>query len=434
MKQFSEGKVKKLVRGVFGWLSDYNETMENAVRLAAYKAAKEKGMSKQQAASLAKNITVNFNRKGQMATQVGALYAFFNASVQGTARIAETLFEANDGDIKSVRLSKVGKKIITGGIMLGSMQAMLLAAAGYDDDEPPDFVRERNLILPIGDGKYLTLAMPLGFHILPGIGRIATEFMLSGGKDPLKRISALTSMLSDTFNPIGNAGFSLQTITPSIVDPFAALAENKDFTGKDIYRENFNSLNPQTGNARAKDVATFYSKWISSALNWITGGSEFRPGMLSPSPDAIDYLIGQATGGVGREVNKVIQTGGSVLTGEDLPLYKVPLVGRFVGDTEGQSGQSQKFYEGIRQLNMLENERNGLRKENRTQELAEFAKENPGVRLIIAGNRAEKVVRDLRTQKRDLMKRDASPEEIKRIDDLITLRMRQFNERVASVM
>lgn len=122
------------------------------------------------------------------------------------------------------------------------------------------------------------------------------------------------------------------------------------------------------------------------------------------------------------------------MTGEDLPLYKVPLVGRFVGDTEGQSGQSQKFYEGIRQLNMLENERNGLRKENRTQELAEFAKENPGVRLIIAGNRAEKVVRDLRTQKRDLMKRDASPEEIKRIDDLITLRMRQFNERVASVM
>ena len=83
---------------------------------------------------------------------------------------------------------------------------------------------------------------------------------------------------------------------------------------------------------------------------------------------------------------------------------------------------------------ILEFERNGLRKENRTQELAEFAKENPGVRLIIAGNRAEKVVRDLRTQKRDLMKRDASPEEIKRIDDLITLRMRQFNERVASVM
>ena len=434
LKQFSEGKVKKLVRGVFGWLSDYNETMENAVRLAAYKAAKEKGMSKQQAASLAKNITVNFNRKGQMATQVGALYAFFNASVQGTARIAETLFEANDGDIKSVRLSKVGKKIITGGLMLGSMQAMLLAAAGYDDDEPPDFVRERNLILPIGDGKYLTLAMPLGFHVLPGIGRVATEFVLSGGKQPMKHLAALSSMFADTFNPIGNAGFSLQTITPSVVDPFAALAENKDFTGKEIYRENFNSLNPQTGNARAKDVATFYSKMISASLNWITGGSEFRPGMLSPSPDAIDYLIGQATGGVGREANKVFQTGDAIYSGEDLPLHKVPLVGRFIGDTQGQSGQSQRFYEGVRQLNMLEAEYKGLLKSGRRQEAAEFMAENPGVRLIMMGNYTENQVRKLREQKRALVKNDAPTEAVQSVDQRIMDTMRKFNERVSSVM
>ena len=184
-----------------------------------------------------------------MATQVGALYAFFNASVQGTARIAETLFEQHGGDIKNVRLSKKGKQIVLGGIMLGSMQALLLAAAGYDDDEPPEFIRERNLILPVGDGKYLTLAMPLGLHVIPGIGRIATEFVLSGGKDPLKRIAAFGSMFADAFNPVGSAGWSLQTITPSVVDPFAALDENKDFTGKEIYREDFNKLSPTPGHA-----------------------------------------------------------------------------------------------------------------------------------------------------------------------------------------
>ena len=433
LKQFSEGKAKQLTRGVFGWLSDYNETMENAVRLAAYKAAKEKGISNQQAASLAKNITVNFNRKGQMATQVGALYAFFNASVQGTARIAGTLFESNDGDLKTVRLSKVGKKILAGGIMLGSMQAMLLAAAGYDDDEPPDFVRERNLILPVGGGKYLTLAMPLGFHVIPGIGRIATEFVLSGGKDPIKRMAALASMFSDTFNPIGNAGFSLQSITPSVVDPFAALAENKDFTGKQIYREDFNLLNPQTGNARAKDVATFYSKMISASLNWITGGSEFRPGLISWSPDAIDYLIGQATGGVGRELNKAFQTGTSAATGEDLPLYKVPLVGRFVGDTEGQSGQSQKFYEGIRKLNTLEAEYKGLIKEGRSKEAKAFLNENPSVRLMMAGNYAENQIRKMKDQKRALLNDSADAGQIKAIDSRITDTMRKFNDRLASV-
>ena len=431
LKQFSEGKAKQFTRGLLGWLSDYNETMENAVRLAAYKAAKEKGMSNQQAASLAKNITVNFNRKGQMATQVGALYAFFNASVQGTARIAETLFEQRGGELKNVRLSKVGKKIVAGGIMLGSMQAMLLAAAGFDDDEPPEFIRERNLILPIGDGKYLTMAMPLGFHVIPGIGRIATEFVLSGGKDPIKRMASFASMFAESFNPIGSSGFSLQTITPSVVDPFAALAENKDFTGKEIYREDFNKLNPTPGHARAKDVATFYSRWISEALNFMTGGTEFKPGLISWSPDSIDYLIGQAFGGVGREANKVFQTGRAATTGEDLPLYKIPLVGRFVGDTEGQGGQSAKFYDAIKQINMHEAQYKGLIKEGRSAEAREYLAENPAVKLIMAGNHAELAVRKLRTMKRDLVENEADPAKVRAIDDRITATMRKFNDRVS---
>lgn len=432
LAQFTEGAPKRLLRGVFGWLSDYNETMENAVRLASYKAAKEKGMSRQQAASLAKNITVNFNRKGQVATQVGALYAFFNASVQGTARIAETLFDPSNGDPKAIRLSKLGKKIVAGGIMLGSMQALLLAAAGFDDDEPPEFVRERNLVLPIGDGKYLTLAMPLGFHVLPGVGRIATEFAMSGFKDPAKRVMQFGSMLAEAFNPVGNAGFSLQTITPSVVDPFAALAENKDFTGKEIYRENFNAMNPTPGHARAKDVATVWSRAISEALNFITGGSEFKPGVMSWSPDAIDYLIGQATGGVGREVSKAYQTGAAATTGEDLPLYKVPLVGRFVGDTEGQSGQSAKFYEAIKQINMHEAEYKGLMKSGRGAEAREYMQDNPETRLIMAGNHAETQVRKLRSMKRDLIEKDADREKVREIDSKISETMRRFNERVAA--
>ncbi|MFA7290879.1 MAG: LPD38 domain-containing protein [Rhodocyclaceae bacterium] len=429
--QFKEGKARQLTRGVFGWLSDYNETMENAVRLAAYKTAKEQGMSRQQAASLAKNITVNFNRKGQMATQVGALYAFFNASVQGSARLAETLFEPNNGDLKSARLSKVGKKIIAGGILLGTMQALLLAAAGFDDDEPPDFVRERNLILPIGGGKYLTLAMPLGFHVLPGIGRIATEFVLSGGKDPLKRIAAFASMFAESFNPIGSSGFSLQTITPSVVDPFAALAENRDFTGKEIYRENRNAMSPTPGHARAKDVATVWSRYLSESINWMTGGTEFKPGLVSPSPDGIDYLLGQLTGGVGREMSKAFQSGAATLTGEDLPLYKVPLAGRFVGDTEGQSGQSAKFYAAIKQVNMHEAEYKGLLKAGRRQEASEYLAENPGVRLIMAGNHAERAVQKLRAEKRSLLEKDAGKEQIRAIDERITETMRAFNARAA---
>ncbi|MDR0578312.1 MAG: hypothetical protein LBI87_12480 [Candidatus Accumulibacter sp.] len=148
---FGEGWTAKAREAIFRgknsafmqWLSDYNEMMENAVRLSAYKSAVDSGMSRPRAAMLAKELTVNFNRKGAKTRQIGALYAFFNASAQGTARIAQTLFDRKGG---RAALSRTGKQIVSGGLLLGAMQAALLAAAGFDDDEPPEFVRESNFV------------------------------------------------------------------------------------------------------------------------------------------------------------------------------------------------------------------------------------------------------------------------------------------------
>jgi hypothetical protein len=54
-------------------------------------------MTPQRAASLAKNLTVNFNRKGQATANANALYAFFNARVQGTTRMMDVLVQKKDG-------------------------------------------------------------------------------------------------------------------------------------------------------------------------------------------------------------------------------------------------------------------------------------------------------------------------------------------------
>lgn len=48
------GTARKAAKAVFDWLSDYNDAMENAVRLAAFKAALEEGLTEERAASLAK--------------------------------------------------------------------------------------------------------------------------------------------------------------------------------------------------------------------------------------------------------------------------------------------------------------------------------------------------------------------------------------------
>lgn len=414
---------------IFDWLSDYNGAMENAVRLSAYKAAKDQGMSQQQAASLAKNLTVNFNRKGQAGQQAGALYAFFNAAMQGTARIGQTLFTMQPGKPKTIRLSSTGKKVVYGGILLGTVQALALAAAGFGDDDPPEFLRERALIIPVGGKHYVSIPMPLGFHVIPGVGRHAAEFALSGFEKPQKRIMSMIGMFMDAFNPIGNAGLSMQTVMPTALDPFAALLENKDWTGKPIARTSSNKAIP--GHTQFKDTATAPAKWLAEAINWVTGGNDYVAGVMSPTPDQIDYLFGQVTGGVGRELSKVEQTVKSVVTGEELPTFKMPLVGRFFGNADSQASQASAFYDNVNKLNELETEVKGMQKDGKAAEAAELIRSRPDAYLIARANVAERQVQRLRREKRELIKKGAERSAIKAKEAQITETMKRLNAAMA---
>lgn len=411
-------KAQQAAGGLFNWLSDYNDTLENAVRLSAYMEAKAKGLSNAQAASIAKNLTVNFNRKGQIATQAGAMYAFFNAAMQGTTRMLQTL------------KGPAGRKVILGGLTLGALQAVTLAAAGFDDDEPPEFVRERSIVVPLGDGKYASIPMPLGFHVIPSTSRILTEWALSGFRDTTKRFGDFAALFADTFNPIGNAGWSMQTLAPTALDPLAALSENRDWTGKPIAQEDFNSLRPTPGFSRAKDTASEISKALAYWINLASGGTDYKPGIFSPTPDQIDYLIGQVTGGVGREYLKTEQTAMSLWTGEELPPHKIPLLGRFYGDTTGQSSEATRFYNNLREINLHRAEIEGRRKDG--GDVQGYLRDNPAARIGMAGPiQVEGQVRKLREAKRIAVEQGDTAR-VRVIDEQITMAMRRFNERVSA--
>lgn len=411
-------RAQKMAGGLFNWLSDYNDTLENAVRLSAYMEAKAKGLSNAQAASIAKNLTVNFNRKGQIATQAGALYAFFNAAMQGTTRMLQTL------------KGPAGRKIILGGLTLGALQAVTLAAAGFDDEEPPEFVRERSIVIPLGDGKYASIPMPLGFHVIPSMSRILTEWALSGFRDTTKRFGDFVALFADTFNPIGNAGWSMQTLAPTALDPVAALTENRDWTGRPIAQQDFNSLRPTPGYARARDTASEVSKALAYWINLSTGGTDYKPGLISPTPDQIDYLIGQVTGGVGREYLKAEQTATSLWTGEELPPHKAPLLGRFYGDATGQSSEATRFYNNLREINLHRAEIDGRRKDG--GDVQGYLRDNPAARIGMAGPiQVEGQVRKLREAKRIAVEQGDTAR-VRVIDGQITMAMRRFNERVTA--
>jgi hypothetical protein len=421
---FKQGGVKVKAKAVFDWLSDFNEAVENSIRVSAYKTALDQGMSKAQAASLAKNLTVNFNRTGAASKNFTTFYAFFNASVQGSARIAQTLMSP-DG-----KLTNVGKMIVKGGISVGIIQAVLLAMAGFEDDEPPDFVKDKNFVIPYGDKKYIAIPMPLGFNVFPSFGRRVAEFAMSDNKNVGKAVFDMGSMIMDAFNPLGSATFA-QTLAPTLVDPIVALAENKDFSGKPISKDDLNSLNPTPGYTRAKDNASAVSTGLAYAINFLSGGTDFKKGVISPTPDQIDYLIGQVTGGVGREILKVEKTVGALASGEELATFNVPVIGRMIGDVKQKTVETSRFYDNIKVLNEHQHEIEGRIKSG--QDLSDYFEEHPEAGLFKYADKTYNKINEMKRTRKTLKEQGVSDSDLKDYDEAILALMMSLNEAVREV-
>jgi hypothetical protein len=392
------------LHAVQDWLQDYNNAMENSTRLAAYKTALDHGMSKDQAASLAKNITVNFNRKGNNTSVVASLYAFFNASVQGSVRTYETL------------TGPKGRQIMAGGVALGVLQALALAAAGFDEDDPPEFVRQKNLIIPVGGKNYMMLPMPLGFNLLPNIGRIATQYAMSGFKGAGKRVTDLAEVLLDSFNPLGS-GTLAQTGSPTVLDPAVAIWENKDWTGRPIARQDANATSPTPGFTRKKDTTSDAGTFVARAINTLSGGTDYTPGLLSPTGDQIDYLTAQVFGGVGREALKGAQTVRAVKSDEPLPMYKIPLVGSFYGRTDEPTSVPGKYFKASKETLAHEREMKGLGAHG--GDVDAYLAKNPEAELVGYARSTQRQIAKLRRAKDELQTSGAPASEVKEADAAI---------------
>ena len=413
----SEAAFRNTTKSVFQFMSDFNDTMENAVRLAAFIEAKKKfnkqysnpDVAADKAAELAKNLTVNFNRKGAKTQLVNSWYAFFNASIQGSARLIETM------------KGPAGKKIAASLVLLGVIQQLMLS--GFDDEDPPEFVREKNLVIPTGGNKYISWPMPLGFNLLVNTGRLATATFMGGGDNVAKNVSNMFSVAASSFNPLGGESL-VQTAAPTILDPAVSLYGNVDAFGRPIYRED-RPGRPVPGYLRSTEGSTEFSRQIAKALNYMSGGTEFQKGEISPTADHIDYLAGQIGGGTFREARKVGEFISNQITGEETAPYRVPLAGRFMGDTGSEANVRNRFYQNIQTMAGYEAEIKGRAKQGT---VGEFLKEHPEARFYQAANTVENQINQINKLRKQLVERDAPKDQLKQLNDRKIEIMRQFNE------
>ena len=393
--ELSPGKAAHAVLSV---LDGFNTIGENVVRLSAYKTALDNGLSRPEAAKLARELTVDFNRKGRMGRELGPLYAFFNASVQGTSRTLESL------------TGPAGAKIIAGGIGLGMLQAVMLAAAGYDDDEVADWVKSRNFIIPLGktesgEKKHIQIPLPLGLNALPNIGRTMVELGKSGGKDfGKKTVSAIGEVMA-SLNPVGggtvytrDGGIDwsgvIKTATPTILDPVVELATNKGFSGTAIEKTYRDEADSRPGFQRAKEKTMRTPTGqaylgITKALNRATGGDDYEAGMVSPSPEKARYLAEAIGGGLLREIEKAVDLSMKVPGQKETKVSGIPFIGRFYGETDSDAVAQSRYYKSADKAKSAESSINLAKAAGDGEAMRKIYEKRPEAKTIPLMNRVQ---------------------------------------------
>lgn len=334
----------KQLKKFFRAIEDYNTIVENGVRLSAFKAAIDAGMSDAKAAQLAKELTVNFNRRGEWGVAMNALYLFYNASIQGSVRMLRAIAQKDNRMLHKMLAATVGFAI--------AVELMNNLIDGDDDeyDNIPDQVKDRNLVImdpfELTEGGYFKIPLPWGYNLFHIVGQeIAKATLAAAGEKPqysmFDSASRILNNSLQAFNPVQD-GSVLQTISPTIIDPMTRIAENKDWHGGRLYPDyNEKQANYLKHFSNARESSKDIAKWLHEA----TLDPKTLSSTIDISPEWIDMYIDYATGSVGRVITDAAGLAAAVIAGDEMPELKRVPIARKVYQSIADSDRQRMFYE-----------------------------------------------------------------------------------------
>lgn len=346
MKDGTFRSMQRMAKGLFDFVGTENTAVENAIRLSIYTNLKKAGATDAVAASAAKNLTVNFNRRGDMGQTLNAMYLFFNANVQGSARLIYA----------AARSPKV-RKMMYATVAFATMLDLANRWIGGEDDDGenrydkvPHWVKEHNLVIMRPNGDYFKIPLPWGYNTLHVLGQSIGEAVdpKADKFDAIAAAGRLGSAILGSFNPLGSESTLLQLAAPTIADPFVQVAENKNFAGIPIKPEQmpFDVSKPEY--QLYFQSAGKIPKWIAKQLSDLTGGDEVRPGLVDVSPEVFDHFIETMIGGAGRFLDNALALPAEVLK-PDIEIQRIPVIRKIYGEAPDFYLRT-KFYDNLSEI------------------------------------------------------------------------------------
>lgn len=389
------GSAKMAMDFAIDRLKDFNRWAEDISRFTTYMTSRQMGRSITESVNDAKEVTVNFNKKGAGYKTGGFfgmtsgifrnLYLFFNASVQSLTNFKRLY------DKQPVKFYSALGGFMSAGFLMPMINNVLYSIFGGGDDDPyndlPEWVRRNNLCIYTGNDTFLTIPLPIELRAFYGLGDYAYQLTTGKEKPSATNIAKGTvGQLADLLplNPTGNEG--LKTFMPDIMSPiFEAYVWNQDFTGKPVAKISpFNERDPEW-----KRVYKGTSGWLvdtSKFLNDISNGSgpgsEFRKGFIDFNPAKVEHLLESYFGGMAKTFNqagKTIYYGGKSLIeqqkDEDLVMRNVPIVNRFLNTVDERNaffGINTEYFNLRDEMDQFKYELNGVKKSGNKDEYKEM--------------------------------------------------------------
>ncbi len=378
LEKLSDGNIgklspKELVSTVFECFEFMGNVAELVNRYAAYKTSREHGRSIDRSINDAKEVSVNFNKKGAgKKTKSDKWYIntaawiseygrdwvlFFNAAVQSMYKEYSML---RNHPIKGIG-SRIAPLIFMGSsvsLLNNLFMPMLFAYLGWDSDDDDrdyfdslsDHERQNNICIRLTHGRWLKIPLSPELANYFKIGDIIAGQL--SGKREVEAMDVVKTGI-DMVSPLNinweydSWKFALNLL-PTVVQPIAQNASNVNFMGNPIYKTSMNKANdydPEYTKVYRSTSTTMVE--LSRALNSLTGGDDVKRG-LSFNPATWQNIFSGYTGGFGTVALGVSDLVLDILSGEDgdMPVSRYPLLSRFLtgGDKDLKLSRMNSIY------------------------------------------------------------------------------------------
>lgn len=346
-----------------------NRSVENCARFAAYVTSRECGRSIDRSVYDAKEVSVNFNKKGSGGKMIGTkgmdrnyfallfnpktyfnkndrseLWGQTGAHLGGIGRVAFVFWNAGLQGMTNFGRQAVRHpaKFVAEAATLYAMGYMipLLAQAtgggdGDDDDRNayynlPEYIRRSNICFRAGE-QWVTIPLPIEYRAMYGLGELCYG-VISGneryGNEELSRqLAAQVSQILPLDMLEGGGGHAF---IPSAFKPFTeAYIMNEGWTGLPVYKDTpYNKNEPDWTKAYASTDSHLvdFARWASKT----SGGNDYKKGDVDINPAQLEYLLNGTFGGMmtfPNKIKKMVETGYGA---RDFEWRNVPIVNRLI--------------------------------------------------------------------------------------------------------